>query len=254
MERFIGEGEARRVRERQMGMESLGDADGGLRRTLDHAVSVMSKNSPAVVEGTRLRQKPRSLMEAEEVCSRFVLKPIAAEGGSHCIFGSSIPAFYAEQIAPRSSQAGYVLMQRIHPPVVKGALISQRGYHVGNVVSELGILGGVIFRRTRTGDSKKKGERGAEESELEEQREGASSETRETTTDTVPESSVDIITNEALGWTLKSKSEDIPEMSVIKGYGCFDTPCLVDWETYLAHAREGRKPGVEDIVDRRTEA
>lgn len=55
------------------------------------------------------------------------------------------------------------------------------------------------------------------------------------------EGNPEIISNEAVGWTLKSKSEDVPEVSVIKGYGRFDTPCLVDWDTYMEHARYGVK-------------
>jgi hypothetical protein len=29
------------------------------------------------------------------------------------------------------------------------------------------------------------------------------------------------------GWTFKTKYADVDEMSVVKGYGCFDTPYLV---------------------------
>ncbi|XRM36799.1 hypothetical protein ABZX51_000289 [Aspergillus tubingensis] len=37
----------------------------------------------------------------------------------------------------------------------------------------------------------------------------------------------DILRNETVGWSLKTKFADVDEMSVVKGFGCFDTPLLV---------------------------
>ncbi|PYH69635.1 glutathione synthetase [Aspergillus vadensis CBS 113365] len=37
----------------------------------------------------------------------------------------------------------------------------------------------------------------------------------------------EILTNETVGWSLKTKFADVDEMSVVKGFGCFDTPLLV---------------------------
>ncbi|OJJ74244.1 hypothetical protein ASPBRDRAFT_120318 [Aspergillus brasiliensis CBS 101740] len=37
----------------------------------------------------------------------------------------------------------------------------------------------------------------------------------------------EILRNEAVGWSLKTKFADVDEMSVVKGFGCFDTPLLV---------------------------
>jgi len=33
---------------------------------------------------------------------------------------------------------------------------------------------------------------------------------------------------EVAGWTFKTKPVSVDEMSVVKGYGCFDCPLLVD--------------------------
>ena len=220
MQEFVGRGRpyrgkmVRRLSKGVVGMSWLGDPGCELRRLLD-------QYAPS-------ERTTEELEDVEKVLSKYVLKPIGAEGGGHCVFGSSIPRFYAEHIAPAGSQAAYVLMERIHPPVVRGALISQRGYYLGNLVSELGILGSVLFkpRRYEVPDGRKR------EAHLKE--------------DVKP---IEILSNEAAGWTMKSKSVDVPEMSVIKGYGCFDTPCLADWDTYLEEAREGIKPGsVRDRV------
>ena len=208
MERYITSENAERVRGRSVPMESLGDEGGEIRKILDGYVSSLQTDQ----HPTHTSNPTAIPKEVSNKLSKYVLKPISAEGGSHCIFGTTIADFYAYHIFPNNSQAGYILMQRIHPPVVRGALISQRGLFTGEVVSELGILGGVIFRHSSEG-------------------------------------SVKVIQNTALGHTLKSKPQSVPEMSVIKGYGCFDTPCLVEWEDYLKSAAEGIRPVSEhDIV------
>jgi hypothetical protein len=35
-------------------------------------------------------------------------------------------------------------------------------------------------------------------------------------------------TNRLAGWSFKTKAAGVDEMSVVKGYGCFDCPRLVD--------------------------
>ncbi|BCR93227.1 glutathione synthetase [Aspergillus luchuensis] len=37
----------------------------------------------------------------------------------------------------------------------------------------------------------------------------------------------EILRNKTVGWSLKTKFADVDEMSVVKGFGCFDTPLLV---------------------------
>ena len=120
----------------------------------------------------------------------FILKP-NLEGGGHNIYGENIPTFLTEM--PRELWAKYILMRRILPPSGKtpGALATAEGLYEGPVVSELGILGSVLWR---------KGEGGR---------------------------SVEVLRNLAAGWTFKTKPAHVDEMSVVKGYGCFDCPELV---------------------------
>lgn len=82
-----------------------------------------------------------------------------------------------------------ILMERIQPPSVVIMLLSSSGLDSGGAISEL-----VIFRTClwwRGGGSR-----------------------------------CEMPQNEVSGWSFKTKHEDIDEMSVVKGYGCFDTPLL----------------------------
>lgn len=89
---------------------------------------------------------------------------------------------------PAATWESYILMQRIQPPNSRNILMSPGGVEEGPVVSELGIFGACLWKQT-----------------------GQKSE---------------ILHNSCAGWTFKSKYADIEEMSVVKGYGCFDTPML----------------------------
>ena len=224
MERFIGLEAAQRLRERSMAMISLADPSSYFRQILDECIPPPgAKTSPDAIQS--------AMKAAERALAPYVLKPIGAEGGGHCVFGSDIPEFYTTVIAPAKSQAGHVLMQRIHPSVVRGALISQRRYHVAPVVSELGILGTCMWHRHNSG----MGNSNPPEAEGGIGTSDGSSGKKER------HGGIEMISNESVGWTLKSKPEDVPEVSVIKGYGCFDTPCLVSWAMYQAQAKEGVK-------------
>lgn len=217
-EMHIGAEAANRLHELSMSIYSLADGQSNLRQLLDKVFPLKSAVADTRAHGTNVKA-------AEEALTGYVLKPVGAEGGGSCIFGRDIPEFYHEHIVPAESHAGYMLQHRIHPPVVKGALMSPRGYHVGPVVSELGILGTVMFRSANT---KKRQYSNQGTSNAENSLSQSSGE-------------FEILSNETVGWTLKSKSEDVPEISVIKGYGCFDTPCLVDWPSYLERATPSKK-------------
>jgi glutathione synthase len=39
---------------------------------------------------------------------------------------------------------------------------------------------------------------------------------------------IDVKLNETGGWTFKTKPEQVDEMAVVKGYGCFDCPLLTE--------------------------
>ena len=132
----------------------------------------------------------KSLIKHPHECEDYVLKP-SLEGGGHNMFGEDIVECLKdlkEKEWPR-----YILMKMIKPPEVESLLISPADLYEGSVISELGILGACTWR-----------------------------------TQTQSQHWCRILSNEQIGWTLKTKSRDIDEMSVVKGYGCFDCPFLVD--------------------------
>ncbi|CAL5871563.1 uncharacterized protein PFLUO_LOCUS5816 [Penicillium psychrofluorescens] len=119
----------------------------------------------------------------------YILKP-SLEGGGHNIFGSAIPGFLAS--IPQSTWSSYVLMERIDSPHGMNILMGPAGVEGGEVVSELGVLGSCLWRAPDA-----------------------------------PGSQYTLLSNSVAGWTFKTKHADIDEMSVVKGFGCFDTPHLV---------------------------
>jgi glutathione synthase len=133
----------------------------------------------------------------EEIAKRWVLKP-SLEGGGHNVHGAEIPEFLSR--TPPVRWADYILQRRIESPEQTGILMSPRGVYEGEVVSELGVLGASLW---------KEGDEGGMET-LENWDDGED--------------------GAQAGWTFKSKPSDIKEMSVVKGYGCFGSPWLVDDE------------------------
>lgn len=129
----------------------------------------------------------RDLAGNPETADNYILKP-SLEGGGHNVYGEDIPGFLAS--IPESKWSSYVLMERIQPPILSNLLMSSAGIDGGEVVSELGVLGTCLWRRA-------------------------------------PEGHCEMLHNSVGGWTFKTKHADIDEMSVVKGYGCFDTPYLV---------------------------
>ncbi|KAF2814728.1 glutathione synthase [Mytilinidion resinicola] len=123
-----------------------------------------------------------------ETAGRYVLKP-SLEGGGHNVYRGDIPEFLER--APEAEWRNWVLMEMIEPPKLRNVLLSAVGVHEGGVVSELGIFGTCIWKKRKGG--------GAE-----------------------------IVENKQAGWSFKTKADSVDEMSVVKGYGCFDTPCLVE--------------------------
>lgn len=86
-------------------------------------------------------------------------------------------------------------MRLIQPPQnTEGMLLTSEEVYQGPVVSELGVLGTCLWRReVKEGNDK-----------------------------------IDLIKNETVGWTFKTKPLGVDEMNVVKGYGCFDCPLMVD--------------------------
>ncbi|GAB7353669.1 hypothetical protein MBLNU459_g4075t1 [Dothideomycetes sp. NU459] len=147
-------------------------------------------------EGTQAIKIATHAEEAEG----YVLKP-SLEGGGHNVYRQDIPRFLTR--VPQGKWKEYVLMEMIIPPEIHNTLISWPGQYDGPVVSELGVFGIILWRKSCLNGN-----------------EGA-------VADSSP-NAVEVESNVQAGWSFKTKSQDIDEMSVVKGYGCFDSPLLVD--------------------------
>ena len=109
------------------------------------------------------------------------------EGGGHNVFATDIPAFLRS--IPKSSWKEYILMELIRPPPVQNVLLSPRGPYSGPVVCELGVWSSCFWRSDRD--------------------------------------KAEVFDNRQLGFSMRTKRRDVDEMSVVKGYGCFDSPLLL---------------------------
>lgn len=162
----------------------------------------------------------------------WVLKP-NLEGGGHVIFGEDIPGFLStfnnkkkkeKKKTMRPLDDEFVLQRLVRPPIFceNAALLlpghgqghghgHPEGLYSGPVVSEVGGVGGVLFRRHR--------DHHHYHGSQNERREGRP---------------LEILRNSFLGYTLKSRPAGTGtgmgkrEMSVVKGYAAFDWPFLVD--------------------------
>jgi glutathione synthase len=130
----------------------------------------------------------RKLALGPKTAVNYILKP-SLEGGGHNIYRDEIPAFLKG--TPQSQWGSYVLMEVINSPEYTNVLLSPQGLYTGAVISELGIFGVCLWRY-------KSGDGGAE-----------------------------VLENWEGGYSFKTKGRDVDEMSVVKGFGCFDSPCLV---------------------------
>jgi hypothetical protein len=77
------------------------------------------------------------------------LKP-SLEGGGHNFYGADIPPHLSR--LPKAHWDKYILMMRIKPPPLDNVLMTPSGAYEGPVVSELGVFGGCIWRRTEAAD------------------------------------------------------------------------------------------------------
>lgn len=149
----------------------------------------------------------------------YVLKP-SLEGGGHNTYGLDIPELLGE--ISEAEWQGYILMKLVKPLVMKNILLTSRGIYDnvtamvdklgddpeieterevadvdpqcregGPTVSELGVFGVCLWRKSEGGLN-------------------------------------EIVRNQEAGWSFKTKPDYVDEMSVVKGYGCFDSPLLVD--------------------------
>ncbi|KAH8434424.1 glutathione synthetase [Aspergillus melleus] len=130
----------------------------------------------------------RNLATDPKTAHGYILKP-SLEGGGHNIFGDAIPGFLSS--IPPSAWRAYILMERIASPRVQNTLMSASGLDMGDVISELGVFGTCLWQKAPDGVT------------------------------------CDILQNTVAGWSFKTKYDYLEEMSVVKGYGCFDTPLLI---------------------------
>lgn len=177
-------------------------------------------------------RRGRALACNPQTAAHYVLKP-SREGGGHNVYRGSIPDFLKAR--PETGWHTYVLMELINPVVQRNILLSPQGLYTAieaestesaassgkqrrpplgqplsqppaPTVSELGIFGVCLWA-----SSGKTGTNGD------------------------PRPSPKILANTQAGWSLKTKPETVDEMSVVKGYGCFDCPYLVDEQMYLTN-------------------
>ncbi|TKA48836.1 hypothetical protein B0A54_00912 [Friedmanniomyces endolithicus] len=129
------------------------------------------------LEAKRLALDPKLAVD-------YVLKP-NLEGGGHNVFRTDIPAHLSR--IPEEDWERYILMRLITPPISAkpGMLLTGQEVYEGPVVSELGVLGFALWQNARRGVTKQDG----------------------------PDK-VEIMRNETLGWTFKTKPTGVDEMSV----------------------------------------
>ena len=93
-------------------------------------------------------------------------------------------------------------MELFEPPEVEGRLMTGSGIYEGSVVSELGVFGTCLWRKDGT--------------VVEQSNQGKNGDSKSHSS------------NRLAGWSFKTKAAGVDEMSVVKGYGSFDCPRLVD--------------------------
>lgn len=155
----------------------------------------LTEAEAALVRGTFVSVYPLDESEAGRDARRLArddptnyILKPSLEGGGHNVYGEAIPEFLAS--VPPSQWASYILMERIQPAARTNLLMGPAGIDGGDVISELGILGTCLWRRQRGG--------------------------------------CDMLESAVAGFTFKTKHAEIEELNVVKGFGCFDTPRLVD--------------------------
>ncbi|KZP20071.1 glutathione synthase [Athelia psychrophila] len=144
-------------------------------------------------DSTELGRHARAIATDPDQAGGYVLKP-SLEGGGNNVYGDAIPGFLSAH--PRERWGDYVLMQRIEPPPARNTLLlPAQGIHQGDVVCELGIWGACLWR----------GEGGR----------------------------MEMVFNDTKGHSVRTKAAEVDEMSVVKGWGCFDSLCLIEGDGTL---------------------
>jgi glutathione synthase len=141
------------------------------------------------LDSSELGLRARAIATNLEKAKNYILKP-SLEGGGNNVYGTDIPNFL--ETIPEERWHTFILMERINSPTQDGVLMSSEGIYQGPTISELGVFGVCLWRKSAHDDNLK------------------------------------LSMNRQVGWSFKTKPEEVEEMSVVKGYGFFDSPCLVD--------------------------
>jgi glutathione synthase len=156
----------------------------------------LDSTSSAGQEARRLATDPRT-------AAAYVLKP-QREGGGNNIYRRAIPAFL--QNLPESQWPAYILMEMIEPPAQRNAIFrfgGEESVQTGGVICELGIYGVCLWERPAAvvGGEGQSG-----------------SDARRPV----------IRENFEAGYLLRTKGDQSEEGGVAAGFGCVDSPCLVE--------------------------
>lgn len=176
--------------------------------SVEEAAKIAKTFAPILpMDESHLGLRARELAMNPRAAKGYILKP-SLEGGGHNVYGVDIPKFINE--IPPESFSSYILMEKITSPLLYNILVSPRGTHEGPVISELGVFGFCLWKRN---ESRHPSDGGLHEK-------------------------AEIVRDLKPSWSFKTKSANVNEMSVVKGYGCFDSPALVDRETFANHCRQ----------------
>ena len=114
---------------------------------------------------------------------KYVLKP-QREGGGNNIYKENIPGFLKS--IPEDTWGAYILMELIVPPNFQNKILRAGEVYNGDIVSELGVFGTVLWNQKTS----------------------------------------EISHNEQAGWLLRSKLQSSDEGGVAAGFGCIDSVYL----------------------------
>ncbi|KAG4441650.1 hypothetical protein IFR05_002857 [Cadophora sp. M221] len=143
-------------------------------------------------------QIARNLAMDPETAREYILKP-SREGGGNNVYGEAIVEFL--KAIPVAAWGTFVLMEKITTPLLNNTMMNHVELFQGPVVSELGVFGVCLWQRGQDGKTS------------------------------------EIIEEMDPCWSFKTKNAKVDEMSVVKSYGCFDSPALVDREIFETHMR-----------------
>lgn len=141
-------------------------------------------------------------LATDEVASEnYVLKP-QREGGGNNIYGTAIPAFLKSLGDDQRKWRSHILMELIRPPVLENTIFRNGECQSGEVVGELGVYGVCLWRNGAE-------DGGGRKAAVENDGEG-------------------VLENWEAGFLLRTKGRASQEGGVAAGFGCVDSPCLVD--------------------------